>query len=99
MMLDPLTEIRIRVLVAIGIGRRKFVMHVLSHRKGSDRQQDDDQPGTDTESSHVMESSKYGTRAHHRTVATIEKIDLSNHSRMASAHQELPRQIIMMHIM
>ena len=43
MMLHPLTEVGVRVLVAIRIGGGQFVMDVLGHRKGCQCQEDENQ--------------------------------------------------------
>lgn len=39
MMLDPLAEVRIRMLMAVGIGSRQLVMHLKSRRNRSQGQQ------------------------------------------------------------
>ncbi len=38
-MLDPLTEIVVRMFMTIRIGRRQFMVNVLRHGEGGDRQQ------------------------------------------------------------
>lgn len=38
MMLDPLTEVVVRVLVTVGIGGGEFVVDVLRNGKGRERQ-------------------------------------------------------------
>jgi hypothetical protein len=42
-MLDPLTEVRIGVLMPIRIGRGQFVVHVLRNRERCDREQEKDE--------------------------------------------------------
>lgn len=44
MVLDPLAEVGIGVFVPVVIGRRQFVVHILSNGKRSQPEQDDDHP-------------------------------------------------------
>jgi hypothetical protein len=44
MVLDPLTEVRIGVLVPIGIGRSQFVVDILRHSKRRKSQKDTNNP-------------------------------------------------------
>jgi len=39
MVLDPLTQVRIRMLVPVTIGSGQFMVHILSNCKGSKRKQ------------------------------------------------------------
>ena len=43
MVLDPLTEIGIGVFMPVCIGGSQFMVDILSHRKRSQRQQEDNQ--------------------------------------------------------
>lgn len=44
MMLDPLAHVGIGVLVAVMIGRRQFMMHILRNGKRRQHQEDTDHP-------------------------------------------------------
>jgi len=43
MVLNPLAEVGIRVFVPIRIGGSQFVVDILSHRKRSEREEDENQ--------------------------------------------------------
>ena len=47
MVLNPLTEVRIRMLVPIRIGRSQFMVHILSNGKGSDGEEQQNETGSD----------------------------------------------------
>lgn len=47
MVLDPLTNVGVRMFVTIRIGRRQFVVHVLRNGEGSEDQQEQSEAETD----------------------------------------------------
>jgi len=46
-MLDPLTEIVVRVLMPVSIRGGQFVVNILGHRKRGKDEQERDEPGDD----------------------------------------------------
>jgi hypothetical protein len=50
MVLDPLTDVVVRVLVSVRVSGGEFVVHVLRHRKGSEDKQHPHERGNDADS-------------------------------------------------
>lgn len=64
MMLDPLTEVVVRVLVPVCIRSGQFVMDILRNCEGGKNEQDRDDPGYDSGSYHWKQHGRAWQQSH-----------------------------------
>lgn len=65
MVLHPLAEVGVGVLMAIGVGRRQFVMNVLRHRERRESKENTDHPQRHSRTEQGEEASGLYRQRHH----------------------------------